>query len=427
MIEVAEVRPTGIPIEAFNPLSDERGLGNNLNIGRLLGEIAGRGRLRLMKQLRYGKVLSNLEASRLDRHAFSAMREHYRLPAEIDIQEFYMQHQKNALAVPGKLADFLPEIESWELKDEITMLSDRPSDLFRYLSRPPENIDSTLAYETHRHALLLHISFMLNARTLNGRLRTRLSDVHHTLNRDFFEGKEGSGDRVVRESVHDDETNTSIGLPGDFKSIPATAHIKQVPFTARTLKEGGYVYTSPRKKDDRTAIIKAILKGREKGIISTDVGVLDPVGMIIVALDNRVEAKELAEKAVKILIIDDNLDIDEIEDDDETEVDHGQSNAVNFDARKRLWFTNVPVPVELIFYNLSTYLNSRYEVGERDKNSGLYMGRAHSLFEIRREREVAPIIFPEFVYPDTGRDSERAFINKSKTEAETLREMHRVA
>lgn len=426
MIEVPEAKLTGIPIEAFNPLSGERGSGNNLHIGRLLGEFTGRGRLNLIKRLRSGEVLSNVEASRLDRHVFNAMKDIYNLPDNTDMRGFYMQHQINALAVPGRLAEALPQIESWELKDEITMLSDRPSDLFRYLSRPPEKIDPTLEYEAHRHALLLHISFMLNARTLNGRLRTRLSDVHHTLNRDFFAGIEGSGERVDRESVHDDETNAFIGFPGDFKNIPPTAHIKRVPFTARTLTEGGHVYTSPRKKDDRTAVVKAILKGREKGIISTDTDVLDPIGMIMVDLDNRYDPKELAERAGEILSNDDSLDIDEIEDDNETGTDHGQSKGVNFNARKKIWFAGVPVPLELIFYNYQTYIDSRLKVGEIDKETGLPDGRAHSLFVDRREYQLAPIIFPESAYPGTGRSSARAFINRSKVTAARLREMYKV-
>jgi len=411
---------SNITIEAFKPEGRDRLPQTNIHLIHLMMEFCGRGSLRFFR----AGGLPDEAVPGFNEYTYDAIRRAYGLPSNIDPREFYMQNQKHATALPEYYNNLLPEVEGLELKDEIALFSDRPSDLFRRLSKPAGQIDPTLAYEVYRHALLIDISSQINARTLNGRLHTRLSDVQQALNETFFEGPEGAGSKRVVESIHDDETNEVVGFPDTLRRIPPTAHLKHINFTVRNIKNGGIVYTGPRKKDDRISILKSIVKARENGgVISVDSGVLDLIGMRVVSMDGRFAPEQLADEVVSVLKTDPRFKIKDIEKDDKTGTDHGQAVGQNFNNRRKIWFEDIPVPVELIFYDLATYLNSRLEVGTRDPKTGLFMGRAHRLFDLRRAEKAASTIFPESIYP-AAEDLAAAFINRSKLDARELREMY---
>ena len=418
-MEVIEIhRP--ITIEMFRP-AGYRTAETNWQMAHLLSNVLGRGRLRFCKDMKGIGGFPEDVANEIDGYVLGSVKRRYGLPDGSDVQEFYMQQQKLATQVPEHYGELVPELaKDVELKDEISMLSDRPSDLVRLAFRRPEEIDSTLAYEVQRHILLSDLAGQINARTKNSRLRTVLSEVHHLLNEMLFEGPEGAGQRIISESYHDDQTNQVIGFPGRSRK-PPTAHLKRVPLVVRKIPEVGLVHTSPRKKDDRDAIVKSLAKAlSNSGVINIDNDIQDGFGMIFVSMDDHVTPEQLADLVVSA-IQSGSRKIANREEDDRTDTDRGQSPESSFDARRKIWFEGIPTPLEFIFYRLETFLNSRLEVGIRDPETGFYMGRSHALYKPRRAFPTTQVIFPKEIYPT---DFDTLFVNWSKHTAQELREMY---
>ncbi len=419
-------RIRSITIEMFRARPAERLATTNKQIGCLMRDVIGQGRLRFCKEIKAGRVAGGFEAlaEEIDSYILGeSIPRIYALPESIDPQEFYLQQQRHATGVIEYYGEILPELPL-ELKDEISLLSDRPSDLVRLLFRSPASIDPVLAYQAHRHILLSHLSGLNHSRTRNGRLRTVLSDVHHLLNEKLFEGVEGTGTRMVMESIHDDETNEVIGLSNNAR-VPLTAHRKRLGFNVRTIRDVGPVYTSTRKKDDRIVLIKVLAKARknEGGIVDIK-DVHDPIGIRFVLMGDAVAPEQLADLAVSTIQSGPNRlpKVEKVES-KQRDVDHGQSPKYR-DTSRRVWFKDIPAPVELIFQTYKDYLNSILEVGTRDSETGLYMGRAHPLFGLRKARLAEPILFDPKIYP---LDFDAAFVKSSKSKAEELRSRYKVA
>lgn len=399
--------------------AEERSAGTNRRMTYLMLDVIGRGRRDLYRKASDG-ILPEDTADEIDKFVFGSLKRRYHLPDRTDLREFYLQQQKHAIDVVDYFGEILPDVaRDLELKDEISLLSDKPTDLIRLIFRPPASIDPVLAYEVGRHIYLSHISGMIHARTLNGRLRTRLSDVHHLLNEKLFEGPEGAGEKYLLKSYHDDDTNEVVGFP-DGSRRPLTAHLKVIPLTVRRI-DGELIYTSPRKKNDRVAILKAIAKAQNNnGVINVDGDVQDPTGMMFVPIGNGVTPDQLADSVVSVIESDSRSKVEKVED-DQLNTDRGQSPRYKHTCR-RIWFRDVPAPLDLIFQTRENYLNSILEVGTRNPETGLYEGRAHPLFERRRARKVESSIFPPKVYPI---DIDTAFVNSSRLKAQELRSMYK--
>lgn len=415
---------TPITLEMFIPNPAGRSPETNTQLNKLMEDYLGESSMRLHVRLKSGRPFGDKIARELDDHVFESIKRLNRLPEQSDARTFYIQQQRQAIGVIRYYGGLFPEVEQdLELKNEIAMLSDNPSDLFRLLSMPAGQIDPTLAYETHRHALISIISSRHNAVTLNGRLRTVLSQVNQLFNRNLFEGPEGSGQRLKFDSIHDDETNTMIGYPEAGKRIPPTAHLKRVPLHVREIKGAGLVVTSPRKKDDAVAIVKSITKARANGgVINIEKDVEDGIGMIFALMEDKVRPVEFADRVISILEKGPRR-IVKVLMDNRVGKGRGQSQDLEFERRK-IWFEETPVPLELMFYDHRNYLNSMLEIGQRDPNTGLYLGASHRLFELRRGLDTAPVIFPPSIYP---LDLDRIAANCSRAIAIDLRGRNRVA
>lgn len=426
-----EIEIGPITTEWYKPWVDDRSFMVNLQLGRvrILTEFYGRDIFNLCRRLVAGTTLSREETAAINAHFLSSSKRIYNLPKQTNPQEFYLQQHKGALAVIRYFGELVPDLAvEWELKDEIADLSERPSDLLRLLFQSPDNIDPILAYEAQRHVTGMYQIGMVNARTLNGRLRTVLSDVNRLLNGELFVGPEGHGDRIFLESFHDDETNTVVGFPDRNDRRPLTAHLKRIPMDVRQTRGAGAVRTRSRKKDDSVAIIKSWVKALENGgTIHIDDAVQDSIGREYVLMDDSIPPEQFADLVVSVIESGAGSDLWEIpkianvEHDDEADEDRGQSPEPSFNARRKIWFEGIPTPIELKFYNRETYLNSVLEVGTRNIETGLYMGRSHDLFELRRSRIVVRVPFPQEIYPISDYDLNAAFVNRSKQIAFGLR------
>lgn len=199
-----------VTIEMFKPKTEDRSVEANRGLSRLLDCLSNRGRLRLFLGIRANnRELTPQESEDIDRGIFESIRNNYDFPDHSDreIQEFYFQQQIHALAAIRYYGEIVPPLAQYvEPKDEISLISSRPSALFRLLSLPPESIDPTLAYEAQRHMLISCIAGMANVRTRNAELREVLYKMHNVFNRELFIGPEGAGTRVELGSMHDNAT-----------------------------------------------------------------------------------------------------------------------------------------------------------------------------------------------------------------------------
>ncbi len=415
-----------INLSMFKPDASERPAIINHQLMHFMARFTGRGRVRFHKDLMLGGTLPGNMAEEIDRYVFESIKRIYGLPEQTDPQEFFLQQHKQARGVMEYVGRLFPEASAaFELKDEVTYCSDRPSDFFKLVSRPPDKIDPVLAYELQRHVLFAHISGLSNARNLKIRSRSFLAGNQSLLNEQLFEGVEGAGHKVVLESVHDDETNEVIGFRENMESIPPTAHLKRIPVMVRNISGIGEVYTSPRKKDDGNVVIKSLVKAQyDSGVINID-SVQDSIGMMFCLVDSHASVERLSERIVEVFKSGPRRIVN-IRRRDDVRADRGQSPRFNF-HRLEIQFEGIPTSFELVVKNAREFIDGELGVGKRDER-GYFDGEAHLLYEARRAGMVLPVIIPKEIYdrdPERPLDLERVVVNRMWHLAQDLRGRYR--
>ncbi|MBI2019465.1 hypothetical protein HYS95_02210 [Candidatus Daviesbacteria bacterium] len=448
---MSEIKIGPIATEWYRPCIEGRSFTTNFQLGRTIIAHYGENAVDLSRKLAAaGSTLSRRDTEQVDKFFLRASKEIYRLPSDLTHpRSFYKECKESAIAAVQYFGQLVPELaEDFEMRGEIAKISDRPSDLLRYLASPvSENEDPlkkgaifpTLAYEAQRHAILHYQIGIIESRALNAGLSNLLADVQDLLNERLFAGVTGKGDPIPLESYHDDQTNRVVGFPDRSSERLLTAHLKRQRITVRNVPEVGYVHKKDREKELGPTIVKTWVKAlRNGGVVHIDEALQDSIGMRFVLMDDAVPPEQFADLVISVIKagIESRLDsnhpralprIDKVVDDPDTNTDHGQSTEINFNARKKIWFEGISTPMELIFYDRATFLNSEMEVGTQDSKTGLFMGRAHKLFELRRAREVIRVPFPKEVYPLDDYVLNKAFVNQSKQLAFSRLNMHKAA
>lgn len=446
---MAEIKIGPIATEWYRPHVESRSFATNFQLGRTIVAHYGETGVNLARRMS-GRTFSKKEAEQIDRFFLRSNREIYRLPTDrTHPQSFYTECKEAAIAAIQYFGQLVPELaEDFEMRGEIVNISDRPSDLLRYLASPvSEEVDPnkkgaifpTLAYEAQRHAVLHYQIGIIESRALNAGLSNLLADVQDLLNERLFSGVTGKGDPLALESYHDDQTNRVVGFPDRGSERLLTAHLKRQRITVRNVPEIGPVHKKDREKELGPTIVKTWVKAlRNGGVVHIDEALQDSIGMRFVLMDDTIPPQQFADLVISVIKtgIESRLDsnhpralpkIADIQDDPETNTDHGQSTDINFNARKKIWFEGVSTPMELIFYDRETFLNSELEVGTQDPKTGLFTGRAHKLFELRRAREVIRIPFPKEVYSIDDYVLNKDFVNQSKQIAYGRLNMYKAA
>lgn len=418
-----------VTLDMLRP-SEDRSLDTNLRLLRFIGCFTGRGSLTLYRWIRKGWDLSDEDAQEMNYYIHCSIKSHYKLPQGTSPEEFYLNARKGPRRLIEHVGDLLPELkQSFELKDELINSSENPSDFFWYLSRPPKLIDKTLEFELQRDLVLSHISALINARTLRGKSRTVLADIQKLFIKGLFAPPIGGGENFFLESVHDDETNEVLGFREDMDHIPLTAHLKRRRFTVRTIPNIGYVYTSPRKKDDWTTMIK-LLNMAQYTNKPIDISLAqDCIAMMFVPMDPHQDPEEVADRVVSVMQSGPK-EIDHIDRENNVDTYGGQASNFTFGDRRKIWFRDDPVPFELVVQDATRYLNSELEVGTRDRETGIYNGRAHILREYKRLIPILPLLFPPEIYdrdPEVRLDLDKVVVNRMQLVAQERREMYKVA
>ncbi|MBI2018169.1 hypothetical protein HYS96_00505 [Candidatus Daviesbacteria bacterium] len=424
-----------ITIEMFQPTG--RSTAADRRITGLLGRAYGREGLSFFNVTRQGLEPHAQLSTATDRYFYGFIRRAYGLPENMDPQDFYLRQQRHAAEViDSVLGRALPAYRhELGLKNEVSLYSESPADLLRLLAYPDDGINPTLKFELQRHILLSHISASFNSRTLNGRLRTELSRVQMLLNGELYGGRIGDGEDFDVYALHEDGTNSAVQVLVTARqyareqareicgALPEGCHLKRHPFSLRRIGEtDSLVYTNPRKKSDAASILKALAKAVDNGgVIDPLSYVQDSLGIMFVAMGGGNERKELVQRVTTVLQSHPS-GVEEIMEDHHVDRGRGQSEASSF-TRLQLKLRDISVPLELIFYTCLGYLNSEYEVGTRDSGTGIYPGRAHDLYELRRSLPVLQVLFPPEIYQV---DTRAAVLDRMVTVAEELREKHRI-
>ena len=72
---------------------------------------------------------------------------------------------------------------------------------------------------------------------------------------------------------------------------------------------------------------------------------------------------------------------------------------------------------------MKDFLNTEHDVGLKDDDTGVYSGSAHKLYELRRLREVMPILFPKELYRI---NTDRVLAQRMETIANELKSLHTI-
>lgn len=322
-------------------------------------------------------------------HNIYGLNGHYDSP-----HSFYEQQRGVANGVMAYVPETaFPRRYRERIKNELQVLYDTPSERLKMLADP--TVDDKLKFEAVRQMVLAHASALLNARSLNGTLNRRVGLLHQHIGEQIYSGKRGRTYERRFASYHDPDTNTVLGV-GEVSDVASSPVVtKQHSREARHITGLGFVYTNMRLKNEAVATVKSLYKAPDAGGFVNPDAVQDSAGIMYTALGDRPMVDKLVDRVAQA--VEAYPDTVNVVEDHQTGNDHGQNNGVEF-QRLQVHLKDTPVPIELMFYALPDYLNSVYEVGERDPQTGHYTGQAHDLFAIRRVARVLPFLYPKYIY-----------------------------
>lgn len=324
-----------------------------------------------------------------------------------EVQSFFLSQLKTANETVERIGDTLgipPSVYS--LHNEVEVVDPNIARMLMLLRR--DHVDPILRFELQRQLALAYLSAGINTRTRHDHAYDALSALQEGLNSQFFIGQIGHYETEVITSLHDPETNRTLGVYHQGEAVPvrdfAGTLIKNTPMSFRTISIGGNrikVLYGVRKKSDEAAIIKAITKGVSKGRpIDALNDVLDSLGLMFVVDGGEEERRLVAHHFFQFLNRYDERLVKV--DDSKRGTDRGQSDMIHFE-RYRIISPDISLPLETMFFSLPDYINSRSDIGKRGSD-GIHDGAAHSLYELRRSMLVSRTLFPQEMYPNIDID-----------------------
>ncbi len=340
----------------------------------------------------------------IDAHFYQKLKEVYNLD-RTDPESFFEVQQGHARAViEDVLEDYTPSLKSRiGIRNEVTLTS-RPSEIYRRLAMSTADITPELQFEVQRHLVLSLTAAEINARSTNEQLRHELSGVQSILNDHLFSGPEGYAEDYTVYACFDNDTNRTSCFFVNGCTTPKNSHKKAFRCRVRFVDGTGHVYTDPRIKDTTSAILKTTRKAVNNGQVMEPLNdVKDSMGMMFTVMDENAEEKsrfsqrERLVNQVRAAIQYHPNGIEQIKEDNDVEQDRGQATGIQF-TRLQIQLLGLGLPIELMVFDAWNYLNSRYEVGVKNPDTGLYDGGAHELYKIRRVADVLSVYFPQELY-----------------------------
>jgi len=288
----------------------------------------------------------------------------------------------------------LPQLDAGLINDAVTF-SENPSDRLYLLSSA--DTDFLLRYQLAEQLMLGLIHIHLDNRTKGRRLRSQLNEFVTFTNRYLFEGqKVGETEKINVYSTHDNENRTKKICFTSFSHVSNNEHQKKTRLRARKVNINGKKYLAVfdiRKKDDKIAALKSLEKAVHKndGDIAIKEDVEDMIGTKFIIIEGDIKEFILSFEN----IVRSHYGDIRIEKDDNANKDGRKQSERHTFKRRQLYLGENRF--EVIFYTLREFLNSQYDIGEKDED-GFYKGAAHSLYEIGRIAHAASHIFPQDLY-----------------------------
>lgn len=324
-----------------------------------------------------------------------------------NVQSFLLSQLKKAndtVVTIGEIIGLPPSV--YTLHNEVEIVDPSIVRSLRLLER--DRIDPILRFEEQRQLALAYLSAGINARTRGDHAYDVLSALQSGMNESFFlrdeENLLGHYEQEMVTSFHHPVTNKTIAVSSNKEDTYvdefSNALIKNTLMPFRKISVNGKVIKvlcAARKKNDETAMIKAIKKSNsEKKNINFQEDVRDSLGLRFVVNGNK-EDLDLVVNRFFAFLHNYNSDIMLPEDDSQIDKHEGQNEDVNF-KRYQISIPGLSVPIEVMFFDLPNYFNYYCDIGTKGGNNNFYNGIAHSLYEIRRTVPVANIIFPKKIY-----------------------------
>lgn len=384
-----------------------------------------------------GESLREDEVAPIDNYFFRRIVDMYGLNPKVNPRAFYEYQLESANVVTNKIVRTL----LWDRKDilglktEVDTIPQSPFERILILgSRREEDgslteSDPELRFQVKRQLYLAHISAQIDSRKLNGRLEDHLLDIEGVFNESLFKGETGKTSYKEVMAYHDNEINRVLRFREDDEvdlTLLQTAHLKSHLFKVRRIEGLGDVFYTRRQKEHISSVEKAIRKAIiNGGEIDPMKDVQDSCGIRFVVMGGAQMENDLTRKIPEVLVKDytqkfPERAIDMIPD-DVVDSSGSQNSSVSF-SRIQFYFGDLPVPIEIIVQNLSSYLNSEYEIGGFDETRGRYTGQAHTIYEVNRCLDSLSVLFPQEIY--TGVNLNSIATRKMHSIARDLREMN---
>lgn len=407
-MSVVETLPP-IAVDMFRPEGRSRETDAAFNV--LVDHFYGPAGQEFAEGLRTGRLHSSSKdefAERINTHFFNAVKDTYHTSFPMSL---YRQSRGVALEVVQEVANKVGlGIARNPLKDEIATPSPRPIDLFYHVARIEsleENPDGRrLGFDARRHFLLLNIAASIEAASGNGVAEEELDSLQTILDDHlYYKGDLGYVETYRTYTLHDADTNRFLAFAGNsHPRIPReNERLLYHEFNARRIERVGLVDSLVRRKDLRSATIKALSKAVRNGGIVKPQYVEDHMGLRLVALEGDVSSTpntlhsqvDRVSKSV-MKAIRRHKRIERVEQDDHVDSERGQGTVIF--RRKKLYFKDVAIPLELMVFSEPDFYNQEYEVGVKDSETGLFDGPAHKLYKLGRIADCAGLLLPCNIY-----------------------------
>ncbi len=393
----------------------------------LVGQFFGRPGIELFRQARdlgrnngVDQSLRQVAEEEFARRAKSR----FSLPEGTNPLSFYQLCEADATDTITELVRRFPGKEqALELSEEARTWTEHPTDALKLLALKDkqqngqdDGIDARLRFEILRREILADGSGKLKARVAGDEPRDALLSTLLVLGNKVYEGPLGDGNSHTTHSYHDPYTNAFKGLVTNG-SFPPNAIERKHPFTVRLTQDGfGPVYMRSRIKGAESSLLKALSKAgnrkKDTGIVKPD-DVTDNSGVLFVVMNEK-KLNPFIMRVIDAVEHHHPRRVVDIKYDPQPGNDRGQAR-VKFE-RWQVLFAETANPLELQFFKVGDYLDSLYEVGKKDKQSGDYSGRAHELYELRRMADLLRRLFPECFYGETPNEAIRDAMDKKAQE-----------
>lgn len=275
-------------------------------------------------------------------------------------------------------------------------------------------------FEELREILLVDLALRNSVRGKKEHPSSKISELQQRFNNELFEGQAGAGQPTEFHVIYNREAGAVNVTKKEKRRRQSVQKIEEM----RIVKSGDRlipVQVDFDEKSGSTKIIKLLNDFYEKGINAFDPYGNDPSGKPLLLDRQRFQVvvhgsdKDIKRIHEKIAVFFDSVTEKKINS------DHGQMPTV----KQRFIAQYKGIPIELIYYDVKGYINSKQHVGKLITKSlpikigknyyqadfELYDGSAHELYEIRRSLSLLFLIFPYEIYKREDQ-TEQEYINE---------------